>query len=185
MEQKTKSVLVVVDMQNDFISGSLGSAAAQAVVEPVCRKIRGFPGGVVFTMDTHMDNYLNTQEGRRLPVPHCVANTEGWAPNAQIWMALMDRNVADEAHMVCKDTFGAAELPIRIGELYGRDVEEIVLIGLCTDICVISNAMLLKAFFTKARIVVDAACCAGVTQESHDTALDAMTACHIDIENRR
>lgn len=181
MEQTVKRVLVVVDMQNDFVTGSLGSAAAQAVVPRVCEKIRGFDGGIVFTMDTHTADYLDTQEGERLPVAHCVANTPGWTPNAEVWAALMDRNVADEAHMICKDTFGAVELPLRITELFGDAVEEITLVGLCTDICVISNAMLLKAFFTEPRIVVDASCCAGVTAESHLTALAAMRGCQIDI----
>lgn len=183
MSQSEKQVLVVVDMQNDFITGTLGSEAAQAVVGRVCEKIRAFEGGIVFTMDTHLEDYLNTQEGERLPVKHCIANTEGWAPNAGVWMALMARSAADEAHMVCKDTFGAVELPLRITELFGEGVEQITLVGLCTDICVISNAMLLKAFFTKPRIVVDASCCAGVTQESHLTALAAMRGCQIDVEN--
>ncbi len=183
MKQFQKQVLVVVDMQNDFITGTLGSEAARAVVARVCEKIRAFDGGIVFTMDTHTEAYPDTQEGARLPVVHCAANTEGWAPNAEVFMALMDRNAADEAHMICKDTFGAVELPLRITELFGECVEQITLVGLCTDLCVISNAMLLKAFFTKPRIVVDASCCAGVTQESHLTALAAMRGCQIDVEN--
>lgn len=181
MKQTVKRVLVVTDMQNDFITGALGSEAAQAVVDNVCDRILGFDGGILFTLDTHAETYLDTQEGRRLPVPHCVAGTDGWTPNSAVWMALMERDVADKEHVVYKDTFGATELPVRIHELYGEGIEEIVLVGLCTDICVISNAMLVKPFFPEARIVVDASCCAGVTPESHETALAAMRAVQIDV----
>lgn len=181
MKESANRVLIVTDMQNDFITGALGSDAAQAIVNNVCDRIRGFDGGILFTMDTHNESYLDTQEGRRLPVPHCIAGTDGWAPNSAVWMALMEKNVADEAHMVCKDAFGATELPIRIGELYGNDVMELVVVGLCTDICVISNAMLLKPFFPEAHVAVDAACCAGVTQQSHMTALAAMRGVQIDV----
>ncbi|MDP3448929.1 MAG: isochorismatase family cysteine hydrolase [Eubacteriales bacterium] len=185
MEQSTvKKVLVVVDMQNDFVSGALGSAEAQAIVEPVVKRILDFDGLILYTLDTHTQDYLNTKEGQKLPVEHCIAGTEGWAPNPAVWMALMHKNVADEQHMIAKDTFGGVSLPMRIHEmLAGIEPEEIELVGLCTDICVISNALLLKAFYPESTITVDAAACAGATPEGHKTALAAMKACHIDIVN--
>lgn len=175
-----KQVLIVVDMQNDFVSGALGSDAARAIEPAVVEKILGFDGPIYFTLDTHEQDYSQTQEGKRLPVPHCIAGTEGWTPTAAVWMALMEKNMADEAHMAVKGTFGAKDLPLRLYEDLGEDIDEVTLIGLCTDICVISNALLLKAFFPEARIVVDSRCCAGVTPESHETALSAMRACQID-----
>ena len=185
MEQPlNKKVLVVVDMQNDFITGSLGSAEAQATVEPVVKRILDFEGLILYTLDTHTANYLQTKEGQKLPVEHCIAGTDGWAPNAAVWMALMNKNVADEQHMIAKDTFGGVSLPMRIHEMLGgEEPEEITLIGLCTDICVISNALLVKAFYPEATIIVDAAACAGASVEGHKTALSAMKTCHIDIVN--
>ncbi len=184
MKQEKQRLLVVTDMQNDFISGSLGTAEARAVVGSVCDKIHAFDGEILFTMDTHNETYPHTQEGERLPVLHCIAGTDGWAPDTAVWMALMDRDVADEAHMVMKHGFGATELPVRIHELYGDTISEITFVGLCTDICVIANAVLCKSFFTEARIVVDAACCAGVTPASHETALAAMEGMQIDVIGR-
>jgi len=179
--ENEKKVLIVVDMQNDFVSGALGTKEAQSIEPHVVEKILNFDGEIYFTLDTHQENYLETQEGQRLPVPHCIAGTEGWTPTAAVWMALMNRNVADEKHMVCKDIFGSKELPFRLHEDLGEDIDEITLIGLCTDICVISNALMLKSFFPEARIVIDSKCCAGVTPESHETALNAMRTCQIDI----
>lgn len=185
MEQaKNNKVLVVVDMQNDFITGSLGSKEAQAIVDAVVQRIIDFDGLILYTLDTHTPDYLNTKEGQKLPVEHCIAGTEGWAPNAAVWMALMHKNVADEQHMIAKDTFGGVSLPMRIHELLnGNEPESIDLVGLCTDICVISNALLVKAFYPEATITVDAAACAGATPEGHKTALSAMKTCHIDIVN--
>ena len=185
MEQPlNKKVLVVVDMQNDFITGSLGSAEAQATVEPVVKRILDFDGLILYTLDTHTELYLQTKEGQKLPVEHCIAGTDGWAPNAAVWMALMHKNVADEQHMIAKDTFGGVSLPMRIHEMLGgEDPEEITLIGLCTDICVISNALLVKAFYPESTITVDAAACAGASVEEHKIALSAMRTCHIDIVN--
>ncbi len=163
--------LIVVDMQNDFISGSLGSSEAQAIVPRVVRKVASFQGTVVFTRDTHTEEYLSTQEGKNLPVLHCVKGTDGWqickelAPYAQ--------------HVVDKGAFGSIDLPAYLGAL--GDVEEVELCGLCTDICVISNAMLLKSAYPEATMKVDASCCAGVTEERHNTALCAMRAVQIQI----
>lgn len=167
--------LIVVDMQNDFIDGALGSEAARAVVPNVVKKIAEYSGRVIFTRDTHKSDYPNTQEGRRLPVVHCVKGTFGHEICRELKCF-----VAKAAAVVDKPTFGSTELPRVIGGL-GDKVEEIELCGLCTDICVISNAMILKAAFPETRVIVDSACCAGVSRESHETALAAMRAVQIDV----
>ena len=164
-------ILIVVDMQVDFISGALGSAHAQAIVPSVVEKVRSFDGAIIFTRDTHDQAYMQTQEGKNLPVEHCVQGTDGW-------------QICDELRpyvgtVVDKITFGSVDLP-NLLRAY-EPIEEIELCGLCTDICVISNAMLLKAHFPEVPIVVDGACCAGVTMQSHQTALDAMRAVQIEI----
>lgn len=175
-------ILVIVDMQNDFVTGVLGTKEAVEIVPKVRDRIqRGIEQGetVVFTRDTHEENYLDTQEGRNLPVPHCIRNTEGW----EIVDALREYTV--DTTPVDKPTFGSMDL-CGIFQIVDEqaDIEKITLVGLCTDICVISNAMLLKAALPEAEIVVDASCCAGVTPESHATALEAMAACQIRIENQ-
>lgn len=168
-------VLVVVDMQNDFIDGSLGTQEAQAIVPRVVEKVSRFSGRVVFTRDTHEEDYLNTQEGRNLPVAHCIRGTDGW----QICAPLKPYC----AEVVDKPTFGSVALAEMLQkENQKTPIERITLIGLCTDICVIANAMLLKAFLPETRIAVDAACCAGVMPESHEQALGAMKQCQIEIE---
>ena len=166
----TMKYLIVVDMQVDFITGSLGSEAAQAIVANVLEKVKSFEGEVIFTRDTHEENYLQTQEGRKLPVRHCIRDTEGW----QICPELRDYAKV----VVDKPTFGSMEL-VRL--LEKAQPEEVHLCGLCTDICVISNAMLVKAAFPEVPIYVDAACCAGVTAQSHKNALDAMRAVQIEV----
>jgi len=168
--------LIVVDMQTDFVSGALGTCEAQAIVKNVEEKIRAFSGRVIFTRDTHEENYLSTQEGRNLPVPHCIRGTDGW----QI--------IPELQPLVCeaidKPTFGSAQLArLLAAENEKEPVESVTLIGLCTDICVISNAMLIKALLPEVPIIVDAACCAGVTPESHKNALSAMKMCQITVEN--
>ena len=161
--------LIVVDMQNDFISGSLGSELAQNIVPYVAQKVKNFDGKIIFTRDTHFEDYMKTQEGRKLPVEHCIKDTEGW----QICDEL--KSYAD--CVVDKITFGSTELPKLI-----EDAEEIELCGLCTDICVISNAMILKAAFPEVKIVIDSKACAGVTTQSHNNALEAMKAVQIEIK---
>jgi len=178
-----KRVLLVVDFQNDFVTGALGTKEAQAAEAMVCDKIRRFDGEIFYTLDTHSGDYLQTQEGQRLPVPHCLYETEGWSPTPAVRQALMERHAADDLHRLIKHSFGDTHLPSQIRDVLGYVPDEITLIGLCTDICVISNAMILKAAFPETRIVVDAACCAGVTPAAHTTALDAMRPCQIDIEN--
>lgn len=188
-----KNVLVVVDMQNDFVSGSLGTKEAQAIETAVVEKIMNFDGAIYATLDTHGEDYLETQEGKRLPVKHCIAGTTGWAPTAAVGMALASKldkggkkpSESDELMMedcfVMKDIFGSVDLPYRILDEVGDELGDITLIGLCTDICVISNALMLKSFFPETRIIVDSACCAGVTPESHENALNAMRVCQIDV----
>ncbi len=164
--------LIVVDMQNDFVTGALGSDAAKAIVANVVEKVKKFDGTVVFTKDTHNERYLKTQEGKNLPVVHCVKGTFGHE--------ICDELKSYVKTVVEKGTFGSLDLPDVIKKCRAR-VEEIQLCGLCTDICVISNAMILKAAFPETPIKVDAACCAGVTEESHKTALNAMRAVQIEI----
>ena len=166
--------IVIVDMQNDFIDGALGTREAQAMLPRMVEKLtaaRAAGTALVFTMDTHGADYLTTQEGKRLPVEHCIRATAGWeiAPALQPF-------VREAAAVIEKPTFGATALPAALA-----DYDEIEFVGLCTDICVISNALLVKAFCPEKRISVDAACCAGVTPESHTTALNAMRACQIEV----
>ena len=161
-------VLVVVDMQNDFIDGSLGTKEAQEIVDNAVSKIQGWDGGIICTMDTHEEGYLNTLEGKNLPVPHCIYGKDGWKLRKEVADAVIAEEKSGSAQVystIYKGTFGSKEL------------------GLCTDICVISNALLIKAFFPEIPISVDASCCAGVTPESHRNALAAMKMCQISIEN--
>ena len=169
-----EQVLIVVDMQKDFIDGALGTAEAVAVVPKVAEKIKGFDGEVLFTRDTHGAEYLETQEGGKLPVPHCIRGTEGW----EIDGALRQFVTAD-TKIFDKPAFGSVELAKYLSRLEG--LRCITLIGLCTDICVISNALIIKAFLPEVRVMVDAQCCAGVTPQSHNNALEAMKMCQIEI----
>ena len=169
-----KKILVVVDMQNDFIDGALGTAEAVAIVPKVAEKIQGFDGTVLYTRDTHEENYMETQEGRNLPVPHCIRGTEGWQIRTELQLA--------GAEVVDKPTFGSRALAEKLVEMNREEaIESITLIGLCTDICVISNSFVIKAFLPETPIIVDAACCAGVTPESHERALEAMKVCQIAV----
>ncbi len=173
-----KDVLLVIDMQNDFIDGALGTAEAVAIVPNVKAKIESFDGIVLFTRDTHETYYMDTQEGKNLPVPHCIRGTDGWQIRPEL-------DALRKTEAIDKVTFGSSELgPIlqKINEEEG--ISSITLIGLCTDICVISNAMLAKAFLPEVPIIVDASCCAGVTPEAHETALKAMEPCQIKVIGR-
>ena len=175
-----KKALIVVDMQNDFITGSLGSTHAQAIVESVCRKIESFDGEIFYTRDTHEQvTYMETTEGKGLPVIHCIKDSAGWALNSQVEAALRTKHAneaAFAAHGIDKACFGSPVLATKINDNGISDVE---LIGLCTDVCVISNAVLLRNLHPHMVVSVDASCCAGVTPESHATALNAMKACGI------
>lgn len=170
--------LIVVDMQNDFIDGALGTKEAVAILPAVKEKIMNFDGRVIFTRDTHEAEYLSTQEGRNLPVEHCVRGADGWQINAEL-EALRKEDAVD------KPSFGSIELAQMLKDCNEKEaIESIELVGLCTDICVISNAMIIKAYLPETPIIVDAACCAGVTPESHENALNAMAMCQIKVENR-
>lgn len=167
-------VLCVIDMQNDFIDGALGTKEAEAIVDSVSAKIGEYRRNgdkVIFTRDTHYDNYMSTQEGRNLPVPHCIEGSDGWQISPKL--SVGDSTVID------KPSFGLLELGEYIASL--SDVEEVELVGLCTDICVISNAMIIKAKLPEVRVSVDSGCCAGVTPDSHGNALEAMKMCQIEI----
>ncbi len=169
-----KKLLVVVDMQIDFISGSLGTKEAEAIVPAVVERISSFDGDVVYTRDTHTEQYLDTAEGKKLPVIHCIKDTQGWQIHPEVWSAGSGKTVA----IIDKPTFGSMELG-NFAE--AGQYDSIELIGLCTDICVISNALCLKARLWETPITVRKDCCAGVTPGSHDNALAAMTMCQINI----
>ena len=169
-------LLVVVDMQNDFIDGALGSPEAQAIVPAVAAKIAEYKASnrpIIYTRDSHNSNYLNTQEGQRLPVPHCIAGTHGWEIADGLYV---EGSIVDNKH-----SFGSTNLVNYIASNYRGRFDEIEVIGLCTDICVISNVMILKAYFPEIPITVDSKCCAGVTPASHENALNAMKMCQINI----
>ena len=175
-----KKILVVIDMQNDFIDGALGTPEAAAIVENVKAKILSYPKENVFaTRDTHHQYYMDTQEGRNLPVPHCIRGTDGWQIRPEIAELIFPDHIVD------KPTFGSTQLAKLMEVLERREEDgiEIELVGLCTDICVVSNALLLKAALPELKISVDAACCAGVTPEKHNAALETMRSCQIRIIN--
>ena len=172
-----KNFLIVVDMQNDFVDGALGTKEAVAILPKVTEKIKNFNGEIIVTYDTHFDNYMEKSEGKNLPVPHCIKETDGWQ---------LDKNVADSLKdkkytAVEKPTFGSIKLPDIIKAKAGDEEFTVELIGLCTDICVVSNALLLKANFPEVEISVDPECCAGVTPETHESTLNTMKMCQIKI----
>lgn len=170
----SKKVLVVVDMQKDFIDGALGTKEAVDIVDAVADYIENFEGEVVFTRDTHHDNYMETQEGRNLPVPHCIEGTDGWQIDTRL-----QGYVTSDTRVFDKPAFGSVELA---EYLKGQpELSEVTLIGLCTDICVISNAMVIKANMPEVMVSVVEGCCAGVTPESHKNALEAMKMCQIAV----
>lgn len=183
-----KKILVVVDMQNDFIDGPLGTPEARAIVDNVCAKIReGEWDRVFYTLDTHDYDYFDTQEGKKLPIKHCVKCSGGWKLNSKVQDSIL---ACKWITHINKGTFGATELVDDIIDYFPRDVcenesgIELTLIGVCTDICVISNALLLKAHYPEMKIVVDAACCAGSSVLKHLEALDIMASCQIDVINQ-
>lgn len=175
-----KKVLIVVDMQKDFISGSLGTKEAKNIVSNVVSKINEYKinnDTIYFTKDTHFDYYLNTQEGKNLPIKHCIVNTDGWELEDSI------NQLVGDSKVVNKITFGSVVLAKELFNKYGNEDFQVELVGLCTDICVISNAMIIKAFLPDSQIIVDASCCAGVTPMSHKNALECMKMCQIKIIN--
>ena len=178
-----KRILIVVDMQTDFVDGALGTPEAVAILPAVAEKIKAYAadpdGAFLVTYDTHETDYMNTSEGKHLPVPHCIKGTEGWALHPAVTAAL--EGVAYTP--VEKPTFGSTELPALVAQTAAGENFSVELIGLCTDICVVSNTLLLKAHYPEVPISVDAACCAGVTPESHRAALTTMGMCQVEVKN--
>ena len=173
-----RKILIVIDMQNDFIDAALGTKEAVAIVDAVKKKIWTYPArDIIATMDTHGENYMETQEGKYLPVPHCIKGTKGWEIRPDIAELLKGAKIYE------KPTFGSTALAADLKALSEQEEIELELIGLCTDICVVSNALLLKAAMPEVKISVDPSCCAGVTPEKHMAALETMRSCQIRITN--
>ncbi|MGN0485138.1 MAG: cysteine hydrolase family protein [Lachnospiraceae bacterium] len=172
-----KKYLIVVDMQNDFVTGVLGSKEAQQIVSNVVEKVKRFDGEVLFTRDTHGENYNETQEGKCLPVKHCVKGSVGW----QLIPQLEEYRTQKQAIVYDKPSFGSVELAHDMAKK-ADEIESVELIGVCTDICVVSNALLLKAVLPEIPVKVDASCCAGVTVEKHQAALETMKSCQVIVE---
>jgi nicotinamidase-related amidase len=172
-----KHVLIVVDIQKDFVDGALGTAEAVAMIPNAVKKIREFDGEIFVTYDTHFEDYMNTAEGGKLPVPHCIKGTEGWELDKNIAAALEGKDFTS----VEKLTFGSVDLPALVSEAVGEEDFDITLIGLCTDICVVSNALILKASFPEKEVYVYSSACAGVTVDSHNAALTTMKMCQINV----
>ena len=172
-----KDFLIVVDIQNDFVDGALGTPEAVAIIDKAADKIKSHKGEIVVTYDTHFENYAETSEGRHLPVPHCIKGTDGYELHPAVRAELVKGRYTE----IEKPTFGSTDLPVRIYLHEGEGPHRITLIGLCTDICVVSNALLLKAHFPESEITVDASACAGVTPESHQAALQVMRMCQIEV----
>ncbi len=172
----SKKILIVVDMQKDFVDGALGTKEAEAIVPAVVSKMKNYDGEVICTLDTHETCYMDTQEGHMLPVPHCIRGSEGWKLDSAVAAAADER----KAQIYEKPTFGSVALAEDLKKRYeAGDLEEVELIGLCTDICVVSNALLIKANMPELPVRVDAKCCAGVTVEKHLAALATMRSCQI------
>ena len=170
-----KKILIVIDMQNDFIDCALGTKEAVAIVDKVAQKIGEYKANgdeVIFTMDTHFEDYLSTNEGKHLPVKHCIKGTDGWKISSKLDI--------EGCKIIEKPTFGYTEWAKHIPQNEELMIE---LVGLCTDICVVSNALIIKALFPNANLKVDASCCAGVTPQSHSSALSTMQMCQIEILN--
>lgn len=173
-----KKVLVVVDMQNDFVDGALGTRDAEEIVSNVAQKIKDFDGDELFvTFDTHYDNYLSTLEGQKLPTPHCIDGTHGHELNPKIREALKEKDYRE----VFKAGFGSFSISKGLKDKYPGEEIEVEFVGLCTDVCVVSNALIMRAGYPNAKITVDSSCCAGVTREGHDAALTVMQSCQIDV----
>ena len=172
-----RKILLVIDMQNDFINGALGTAEAVAIADDVVEEIKKYPvSDVIATRDTHGENYLDTQEGKNLPVPHCIKGTQGRELHPRV------AEVLEGAGVIDKPTFGSTELAHRLARMAGDEKLDITLVGLCTDICVVSNALLIKAALPETPVRVIESCCAGVTPESHRAALETMKMCQVKIE---
>ncbi len=171
--------LIVVDVQKDFVDGALGSKEAAAIVKPLLQKVESFDGTVIFTMDTHGEDYLSSREGRLLPVQHCIRGTDGWL----LWPELSGFARRNRCRVYEKPTFGSIQLAQDLLAIHREQpIDCVTLVGLCTDICVVSNALLLKAYLPEVEICVDSSCCAGVTVQKHEAALETMRSCQIVVE---
>lgn len=174
-----EKLLVVVDMQNDFIDGALGSEEAKRIVPAVVDKIKKHEGEIVFTLDTHKEDYLDTQEGRNLPVVHCKEGTHGHKVHKDLLDAAKDKKYTE----IVKYTFGSTALGEKVARMFEEGLREVEIVGLVTDICVLSNTLLIKAFCPEMLVTVDASCCAGSNREVHENALKAMKQCQINVIN--
>lgn len=175
-----ENVLVVVDVQNDFITGALGSKEAQEALPRIISKVKGFQGNVLATKDTHFGNYLETQEGKNLPVPHCVKGTNGWGFPEELAGLMSEK----DAKVYEKTTFGSIDLAQELKRRFERgEIASVEFVGFCTDICVVSNALLVKAESPELPIIVDSRCCAGVTPEKHQSALSVMESCQVRVKH--
>ena len=171
-----RNILIVIDMQKDFIDGALGTKEAEQIVDKVVKKIKEYnPDDVFATRDTHEESYMDTQEGHNLPVPHCIEGTPGWELNERIAPLIKEENIFN------KPTFGSKELAEAISAINAKEDISIEILGLCTDICVVSNALILKAFMPEVPIKLDPLCCAGVTPDKHNAALETLRSCQIEI----
>ena len=179
-----RKILLVIDMQNDFIDGVLGTLEAEAIIDKVVQVIYKYPlEDIIATRDAHSSNYLENQEGQKLPVPHCIQGTAGWRIVPAVHSALAERAGRSLSVLyLTKSTFGSRDLAELLAQRHREQpIARIELVGLCTDICVVSNALLLRAKLPGTVIKVDASCCAGVTKESHNAALATMKMCQIDV----
>lgn len=175
--------LIVVDMQKDFLSGSLANEAAQEIVEPIAEYIKSFSGPIIFTQDTHKSDYLTTYEGKHLPVEHCIEFTEGWTVNQKLIDAARQNENKAKWGYFCKPTFGyAKKLSKYIEDIAcGEEITQVEFVGTCTDICVISNVLGLKEHMPEVDIVVHGNMCAGLNRETHDAALLVMKSCQVKV----
>lgn len=177
-----RKILLLIDCQNDFIDGVLGTEEAQKALPGIVEKVKQFNGDAIFyTLDTHYDNYLSTLEGKKLPVKHCIVDTPGWHYPKELVDAMIEKSNNCKLRSATKITFGADYLPGLVRGTFPDEDIEIEAIGFCTDICVISNVLILKAAFPEAKITVDSSCCAGVTPNKHEAALEVMRSCQIDV----
>lgn len=176
----SENLLVVVDMQNDFVNGPLGTPEAEQIVDRICKKIDDWDGHVVFTKDTHYEDYLETVEGKHIPVKHCIDNSGGWQLVEKIERRRAERSgqFGRTSFVVYKDSFGA---PLLCDVIRDLEVKTIQLVGVCTDICVLANALLVRSLLPEVRVFVDPACCAGTSPRAHMAALEIMRKCCIDI----
>ncbi len=174
-----KRILIVVDVQNDFVSGTLGTKEAQDMLPNLINKIKNFKGEIILTQDSHTDTYLETQEGKMLPVKHCIVGTNGWQFASEL-EAIREK---EEYRVYQKNTFGSTDLANDLKkENLEKPIEYVELVGLCTDICIVTNALMIKAYLPEVPIYVDTNCCAGVSKENHFAALKVMESCQIRLK---